>query len=265
MNWIEKQLVETNIWVAICFTALVAFFQMNLYTPKFSVWGIAFFGTLAIYNLTRIGSIQNLNLKPFRTQLILSIIGLIGTLICIVLRNFDLKVFLYLSVLGIISFCYSLPFSGLGLRTIPFLKLFLIAIVWTASSIGLLLIIHEALLPHFTLFLSVFLFVAGITIPFDIRDSNIDDSNLQTIPQIIGVNSSRYLSMICILFSAMFMMIEFPIETNLGASWMLTCMISVLFCWKSSPDKPSYYFGFWMEGLSVLPLLFSLIFNYLPS
>src|SRR5690606_39484239 len=107
------------------------------------------------------------------------------------LESFELKTFLYFFLMGFVSFFYSIPLSGLGLRTIPFLKLFLIAFVWAGSSIGLLLVVHHSLIQYQLLFFSVFFFVIGITIPFDIRDKSTDESGLKTIPQVIGILPSK--------------------------------------------------------------------------
>src|SRR5690606_32985562 len=133
--------------------------------------------------------------------------------ICLALRGFELKTFLYLAVLAFVSFCYSLPFSNLGLRGIPFLKLFLIAFVWAGSSIGLLLVVHHSLIQYVYLFLAVMLFVIGITIPFDIRDKITDESELKTIPQSIGLNSSKIVSVFCLMLSGLLFYFEFKFIT----------------------------------------------------
>jgi hypothetical protein len=256
---ISKFLIQTNIWVALCFTALVVYFQLNLYHPIYSVWGIAFFGTLGIYNFTRIPNWKNFQNPRYRNQFILTAIGVIGAAICVILRGFELKTFLYLAVLGFVSFCYSLPFKGLGLRTIPFLKLFLIAFVWAGSSIGLLLVVHHSLLQHYAVFTSVFFFVIGITIPFDIRDAKIDELELKTIPQILGIKGAKILSITCLILSMVFFYIEFHLWTAFTLSWYLTSIISILFCVFSSPKNSPFYYSFWMESCSILPLLFFLL------
>jgi hypothetical protein len=259
MELLDKYLIKSNIWVALCFTALVVYFQLNLYQPYYSVWGIAFFGTLGIYNFTRIPNWKNFQNPRYRNQFILTIIGVIGAVICVILRGFELKTFLYLAVLGFVSFCYSLPFKGLGLRAIPFLKLFLIAFVWAGSSIGLLLVVHHSLWQHCAVFASVFFFVIGITIPFDIRDVNIDESELKTIPQILGIKGAKILSIICLILSMGLFYVEFPLITAFTLSWYLTTIISILFCVFSSPKNSPFYYSFWMESCSLLPLILYLI------
>lgn len=259
MNFIEKYLVKTNIWVALCFTALVVFFQLNLYEIFYSVWGIAFFGTLAIYNFTRISTIEDFLNPKNRGRVFLTILGSVGTIICVLLRGFELKTFLYLGILGFISFCYSLPFKGLGLRAIPFLKLFLIAFVWAGSSIGLLLVVHHSLLQHYALFASVFFFVVGITIPFDIRDYPTDSKELKTIPQLIGIQYAKYLAISSLILSGILLGIDVEILSPFGISWLITLAISITLVLFSSTKRKNFYYSFWMEACSILPLLFYLL------
>lgn len=262
-NFLFKYLIRTNIWVALCFTGLFIFFQLGLYEKILSVWGIVFFGTLAIYNFSRIKSLQEF--FQFRSekkaQIILTYIGLTGALICVLMRGFELKTFLYLFVLGFISFCYSLPFSGLGLRAIPFLKLFLIAFVWAGSSIGLLLVVHHSLVQYQFLFFSVFFFVIGITIPFDIRDKSKDEKELKTIPQVIGVLPSKIFSVISLLVSGLLFFLEFGDLNTSVTSWLITIFISIGLVINSGESRKEHYYSFWMEGCSMIPLLSYLILS----
>lgn len=261
MNFLETYLIKTNVWVALCFASLLAFFQLVLYRPNFYVLGIVFFGTLAIYNFSRIGSLQNflaINSK-YKNQIVLTLIGLVGTFICVLLRGFEMKTFLYLFVLGFVSFCYSLPFSGLGLRTIPFLKLFLIAFVWAGSSIGLLLVVHHSLIQHQLLFMSVFFFVIGITVPFDIRDRNSDEKALKTIPQVIGVIPSKIFSVLSLILSFVLFYLEFNSVENFVIAWLIAVLIGLILVINSSEKRSETFYSFWMESCSVIPLVVYLI------
>lgn len=258
---VDKYLIKTNIWVALCFTALLAFFQLVLYHLNFYVLGIVFFGTLAIYNFSRIKNYKDfiyLNTQ-YKSQIFLTLIGLIGTLVCVILRGFELKTFLYLFVLGFVSFCYSLPFSNLGLRTIPFLKLFLIAFVWAGSSIGLLLVVHHSLIQYQFLFLAVFFFVIGITVPFDIRDRSTDESKLKTIPQVIGVIPSKVFSVLSLIISGVLFILEFKNLSIAVIVWLAACVIAILLVMNANEKRREHYYSLWMESCSMLPLLMFLI------
>src|SRR5690606_13042014 len=102
-SFLEKYFIKTNIWVALCFSGLLAFFQLSLYELNVYVLGIVFFGTVAIYNFTRIKNLRNLKdlFRENSTQVALTSIGILGALICLAVRGFELKTFLYLAVLAL--------------------------------------------------------------------------------------------------------------------------------------------------------------------
>jgi len=262
-EFLAKYFIKTNIWVALCFAGMLAFFQLALYELNFYVLGIVFFGTIAVYNFTRIKTLKEfleLNSEN-RPQILLTYIGLVCALACLILRGFELKTFLYLAVLGFVSFCYNLPFSNLGLRAIPFLKLFLIAFVWAGSSVGLLLVVHHSVIQYQLLFFSVFFFVIGITIPFDIRDQITDEPDLKTIPQTIGLKSSKILAVTSLILSGSLFYLEFDNWNLFACSWIFTLLISVYLVINSSEKRSEFYYSFWTESCSLLPLLFYLALN----
>src|SRR5690606_9612993 len=87
-----------------------------------------------------------------------------------------------------------------GLRNIPGLKLFLIAIVWALSCVLLpILELETSILAGTTvndtilLITKRLLFIAAITVPFDIRDMYQDrNSDLKTIPVLLGEQRSLW-------------------------------------------------------------------------
>lgn len=106
----------------------------------------------------------------------------------------------FLGGIGVMSIIYSLPilpYKGkwVGLRQMPFIKIFHIAWVWTLSSVCLpaleLYLDGIAVDMHvfFRLFVLKFIFLLICTLPFDIRDIRQDSYyHLKTIPNIIGAD-----------------------------------------------------------------------------
>jgi len=117
----------------------------------------------------------------------------------------EFDTFLAFSLLGLISVLYSITIPGtvLKLRKIRFMKTIFIAFIWACLA-ALLPLIENSLLdfmPDFwihkasTLFVQQFLFILAITLPFDIRDMQIDkQQNTQTIPLLIGAKNTLYLA-----------------------------------------------------------------------
>jgi 4-hydroxybenzoate polyprenyltransferase len=199
-------LINTNIFIslgAVLFT-LETQIQLGLQPQLHPYLFIIFFATLCEYNVHRfITSITNpeaLNspkhqwvkehIKGFRALVIASVLGFI------VAACYAKKVVIItLAPIGVLTVFYSLPLfknkkSVFRLREIPLLKIFMIAFVWSASTILLPIIQTEKKFDAFhviTMIVERFIFVFAITIPFDIRDADADTSaSLKTIPILIG-------------------------------------------------------------------------------
>lgn len=136
---------------------------------------------------------------------------------------------LFLGAIGLFSIAYSFPvfpYQGkkVGLRQLPAMKIFHIALVWTLSSVCL---------PAFELFLNdvhidshrlvllfalKFIFLLICTLPFDIRDIKQDSYyHLKTIPNIIGAQRAiRLCYMLLGLHSFFVALTIFPLPLKLG-------------------------------------------------
>ncbi|SKB44551.1 UbiA prenyltransferase family protein [Sphingobacterium nematocida] len=112
---------------------------------------------------------------------------------------------IFLGFVGLVSVAYSLPILRIGgrsggLRQVPGLKLFHIAVVWSLSSVGLPVIeMWGAGVPMDwpvanALGLLKILFLLICTLPFDIRDMEQDSYyHLKTIPHLIGEKKAKLL------------------------------------------------------------------------
>jgi len=110
-----------------------------------------------------------------------------------------------------------------------------------------------------------FLFIAALTVPFDIRDL-FDDrkSGLKTVPVVWG-EKNAYL--FCQVLLAGYVVLLFLFRNN-GFNpnfWALT-ITTVLTGWlifKSKWKKDEYYYFFFMDGVLILQYLVLLLFNWL--
>ena len=251
--------------------------------PIYTVSGLLFTATLGLYNFSiLLSKPPHPENSPYRrvrwffshyrlmvTFAIVSIFSLIPLFFLLSMESRILLVFL-----SILSFCYSLPIFSLGdhkfgLRNIPGLKAFLITLVWTMSCV--LLPILEAQNLHMAdvsmrdttiLIAKRFLFIAALTVPFDIRDLFQDhQGGLKTIPVIWG-EKKAYL--FCQFLLAGYIVLLFMFRHN-GFSndfWALS-ISAVLTGWlifKSTREKDEYYYFFYLDGVLVLQYIFLLIF-----
>jgi len=271
--------------MALCTVAqgLVTFYLIGA-KPVIPVIWLLFTSTLGIYNfsilLTKPNQPEKSSYKRVRwffshyrlmvTFTIVSVLSLIPLFFLMSIESRILLIFL-----SIVSFCYSIPLFTIGeqkfgLRNIPGLKQFLITLVWTMSTV--LLPILEAQHFHLTdvsmrdttlLIAKRFLFIAALTIPFDIRDLFEDrQSGLKTIPVMWG-EKNAYL--FCQFLLGGYIVILFLFRNNgFNADFFALTVTAILTGWlifKSKWEKNEYYYFFYMDGVLILQYVVLLLFN----
>jgi len=280
-------LLFSNVFMALCAVAqgLVTFYLIGA-KPVFLVTWLLFTSTLGIYNfciiLAKPKQPDRSHHKRVRwffshyrlmvTFTIVSLLSLIPLFFLIAIESKILMVFL-----SVISFFYGIPVftagnQKFGLRNIPGLKQFLITLVWTMSTV--LLPILEA--RHFNLtgismrdttilIAKRFLFIAALTVPFDIRDLFEDhQSGLKTVPVIWG---EQIAYLFCQILLAGYIVLLFLFRNN-GFNpdfWALaiTAVIAGWLIFNSKWKKNEYYYFFLIDGMLILQYLALLVFNWL--
>lgn len=135
----------------------------------------------------------------------------------------------FLIGIGALSLAYSIPIIPLkekwvGLRQLPGVKIFHIALVWTLSSVCLpvfeMYLDGSTIDIHLfqTLFVLKFIFLLICTLPFDIRDIEQDSYyHLKTIPNIIGAKRAIGLCYVLIgVHSVIVLIASIRMEVQLG-------------------------------------------------
>ena len=103
-------------------------------------------------------------------------------------------------ILAAISLWYVVPVKGKRLRDFPLIKIFLIAMVWSAvACIAVFPVLKITVIDKFLLFAERFLIVFAITIPFDVRDMDYDTAQgLSTLPLLLGKTKSIILAIVSV-------------------------------------------------------------------
>ena len=174
------------------------------------------FATLFIYNFQRLLHFRTEHVdQPYEWENWLSnyypwilgftILSGLGSLISWLLL--DSLLFPILIPMGIISLFYAWKiFPGasgrIALRELPYTKLWWISLVW----VGITVIMpaadaHIPLLSDQVILVSLsrLLLIAGLTIPFDVRDLRADEPKQRTFPQIFGVKKSLRIAVVFLL------------------------------------------------------------------
>ena len=142
-------------------------------------------------------------------------------------------------------------------REWPGAKLPWIALTWAVLSVALpafLLGADEWPAGWGWAFAGQAAFVAGITVPFDVRDLGVDAPGMRTLPQLAGPSRSIRMALCMVAFSAAAFLIADPA----AGRWLVSVAALLAVAVGSVPRKPGYYDGL-LDGLLAAQALALLI------
>jgi 4-hydroxybenzoate polyprenyltransferase len=258
----------SNIFIAICAVAMTfqTYWILGIdYKTSPALAGLVFFSTWVIYAIHRLVSLDKVDksLKVDRFQIIAhyqrhiqfyTFLATIGVGVCFFFLQPITQVALVLP--GLLSLGYVIPFLGeqkKRLRDINFIKIFLIAIVW--SYVTVLLPLLEYQIPIDAnivgMFVERMLFIFIITLPFDLRDWEIDRRNgVQTLPAVLGV--SKTLEVAFVLLLLWLGMTYFLYSSTIWGGLVLTGIITGGLIGLSPKQKQDYFFTGLVDGTMIL-------------
>lgn len=166
----------------------------------------------------------------------------------------------------VLAFFYITPFTtagghGIGLRSIPFLKAFLIAVLWAVVTVAVPLHLDPAGLSSFTIAATAAMrvpLILALAITFDIRDQANDDPGLRTVPLVFGTRGAKAIALFLLACSAAF---EALFLRGIGygtAAWpmLLGYGYAAVLVVRARPVRDPIYYAFLVDGAMVLiPLL----------
>ncbi|MCB0643934.1 MAG: UbiA family prenyltransferase, partial [Phaeodactylibacter sp.] len=231
--------------------------------------GFIFLSTLFLYGLHRIVGLQKVQaftdhgryrvIQHFRGHIwVYSTVGAVGA--AVLFFYLQRQTQWTLIVPALLSVAYVLPLFGQErrLRDFHWVKIFLIALVWSAVTVLLPGVEHFYWLsvPLWLLFLERCFFIFAITIPFDIRDLKVDAYTVvKTLPGHLGIRRSKRLAYASLLLmvgmAAVSLWLDFY-TWKVFAALSLSALISgvlVAFCDQVEHD---YYFTGLMDGMMLL-------------
>jgi hypothetical protein len=178
-------------------------------------------------------------------------------LMCYYSFQLSIKTLFLFAGFGLLTVLYAIPFlSGFqkNLRTISYLKIIVVALVWAGVTIVVPVFdSHDVIdFPRISLlFLQRFLIVAVLILPFDIRDIKYDAISLQTIPMKIGIKNTKKLGFVLLLLA---LVIEFLISTQTVSKniFLGFSLVTISFLMRAEKNQSKYYSSFWVESLPIL-------------
>lgn len=168
-----------------------------------------------------------------------------------------------LIAVGALSFFYvwKLPFLKLNLRSIPAFKIFVLGFTWVLATqfLPYKLFAENHLEVNSVLVLfSSFLFIISISIPFDIRDIEVDEKKLRTIPQIVGINNSKWIGIFLLISSAGLLMISIQ-QFNIGI--LIGTILTAIIIGYSGKYKSDLFYSGLVDGALIYQLFLYYFFK----
>ena len=276
-------LLYSNIFIAICAVCMVVvsrrFYPGHEVIPVAYEWCI-FMGTLSLYAFHRYLGIKRVqeNLRSgrfhiiikYRSHLLFYGFGSLLIAAFILFYNFSVSFILSLLPAAIISALYIIPIfpDNRRLRDFAYIKIVLVGLIW--AWVTAYVPLYESDIASSDLWLYTFerfLFIVAITLPFDIRDIEVDEiESTLTIPRTIGVRMSKWIASASLImaFSIVLYLYYFSFASNTyimatGITYILVlAMIS-----KSDIERHDFYYSGLLDGSMVLYFLMISILEYL--
>ncbi|MBO2008641.1 UbiA family prenyltransferase [Hymenobacter negativus] len=164
--------------------------------------------------------------------------------------------------LAALALLYSWPLGrwrgrARALREVPLLKIFLIAGVWSAITVGLpTLALHRPLAEAVGLLAQRFCLVLALAIVFDIRDLSRDQAaGTRTFPVVLGIAGAK-VSALTFLAGAMVLGFERG-APPLGLA--LTALAAATVIVLADERRSDYFFALWADGVLLVPALLYLL------
>lgn len=238
-------------------TALSVFLGLANHQIDLNKQLILFFSSLAAYNFICFFEIWKTKTLNHRSLYIF--ILSIGTVLYLFSKQNNLfMLIVHTIILSVLVLMYNSRIFSVHLRSISLLKIFIISFVWTYAIFWM----GNALDFSIGLFIAVYLFVFGITIPFDVYDMRED--KILTIPKWVGIKKSKYISYLSLIISCIFLIYTCNphIYATYKISWGISCLIAMIMVYFTNCKQAYLYTRFWVEACSGFPLLLLYIFNF---
>lgn len=260
--------------VSILWVVQISFFnQVDLFSPL----AIFIFGsTWSLYNIHRLVGFLHIDktvrnrrsgiIRSFRTHLYFYFFISCAITLCGLIQ-LPKSIWINIGLPGLIGFWYVFPlWKGKRLRDLPFLKLFAIAIVWVWMTCYLPGVGHDIeTVFYWGLLSEKFLFILGITLPFDVRDKEVDSVNqVKTIPILIGEKKSIWLSVVFLILAISIVVILFCLgfyTQYMLFALVLSYLISIIIVHFTGIHLHDYFFTGLIDGTLIVQFILVICFR----
>jgi len=250
--------LDASVHVAFGVFALVGVTAITLNIPldRHLAWFL-FFGTIICYNFVKYGvEAKKYVLVANRYHKNIQFFSFIA-IIFMGYHAYFLKLEVCFAILGLalVSGLYALPVlpHAKNLRSLGGLKMFIVAVVWTGTTVLLPVLAadYELSWDVKVVLLQRFLFVLILLLPFEIRDLQHDAPELRTLPQRYGVANTKIFGafMVVLFFFATFLKDEIALVDLVSKGVLFLILGSLMYATKR--HQSNYFSSFWVEAIPI--------------
>ena len=202
--------IYSNVVVSSAAAFLSAGFAYTYFQNNWLIYGfLVFFATLTVYTFqrlykaetsaTRSSSLEWVRDHTKQQVVAVFVSGCITVLLLIYVVQKNLLIGILVLALGSVSMAYVVPVFGKSFRDVPYLKSPVVAFVWTVF-LFVFPALNEGISMEIILWqvMAFFVFFIALTIPFDLRDADLDDPRQKTLPMLIGTKMSKVVATVLI-------------------------------------------------------------------
>lgn len=252
--------IDSSLHVALAATALcgVTGVCLGIDIPSYLLVAL-FLGSVAGYNFIKYAPLAadfiSVKGRYLRAMQVFSALSIIATLYF--LKDFSIATLGCAALVGLLVFFYVYPVHKLkgNIRNVKGVKVYVVALVWALCTVVLPVLEAGMPLDGVVLFEVIrrMLFVLAITIPFEIRDLNLDQPGLYTIPQQFGVRGAKLLGY-CFLLAFWLLGVLSGLE-YLEDKWQaegILVLVALGLLYGAHRNRHKYYTGLLVESLPLL-------------
>lgn len=263
-----RWLIYGHLWVALAVAAQVwwtsLFLQDGAGARRFAL--AAFLGAFAGYGITRLSRsaapevAAYANLEWYRDHRLLMhvLVALAGGAAFLLLWPLWPSIWRLMLPAVLLTFLYITPFTSargrsIGLRTVPFLKAVLIAVVWALVVVAIPMRLDTAEHAPFTILAFTCMrvpLVLALAIVFDIRDQATDPPAMRTVPLVLGVNGAKAIALLLLLCSAGFEVLFLRGHGHAIAAWTILVgyAFAAVLTVRARPVRDPIYYALLVDG-----------------
>lgn len=218
----------------------------------------AFFGTIVAYNFVKYDALARRHKLQVRAEL--KLIAVLSFFSFLAAGYFFFQLAHITKVIAfaflILTMLYTLPFfpNRKNARNWAGVKIYIVALCWV--GITLFLPVINAGIPIETdivvMAVQRFILIFVLILIFEIVDLKVDDPNLKTVPQQIGVEKTKIVGSVVLLGFILLELLQH--NFNYIVLFLKSCiaLTTLLFLLFANEKRSKYYTSFWAESIPIL-------------